>query len=185
MKLATIVCIVLLVSGLIITFTGSPIGILLILIALVLSMVMVIKKKKSPVSGAKVSRPTPAAKPVIAAVSSPRISIAVNCGGKSAGGSGGEYHYDNVDVCILKSEDPDLSGLCEGDEVDLIQEPENDYDQNAVAVCREGSRFGYLYRGRMQSMVNDYIRRGDNVSASVSSVSDGKVNINIDFSRNP
>lgn len=46
-----------------------------------------------------------------------------------------------------------------GKVVAFKQEPENEYDQNAVAVYLNNTKVGYLYRGRSQDMVNDWIRR--------------------------
>lgn len=40
------------------------------------------------------------------------------------------------------------------------QEPENPHDEKAVGVYLNGAKIGYIYRGRIQDMFNDYIKRG-------------------------
>lgn len=52
----------------------------------------------------------------------------------------------------------------------FIQEPTNPADEKAVLLMfvPQKSPFGYLYRGKIQDMVNDYINRGDKVVARLS-----------------
>nr|WP_325300384.1 hypothetical protein [uncultured Dysosmobacter sp.] len=45
-------------------------------------------------------------------------------------------------------------------------EPSNEYDKNAVALLWQGRRLGYLRRGPLQDMTNDWLRRGWPVFAS-------------------
>lgn len=97
--------------------------------------------------------------------------------------SHGDYDYRNVDVCILRDTDPDLSGVSDGDEVDLVLEPENSYDPQAVAVYIGGERVGYLYKGRLKKMVYDFLTRGDVVSAVVSSVGSDWVRLDLSLSK--
>ena len=97
--------------------------------------------------------------------------------------SHGDYDYHNVDVCILRGTDPDLSGVAEGDEAELVLEPENDYDPQAVAVYIGGERVGYLYKGGLKKMVHDFLTRGDIVSAEVSAVGDDWVKLDLSLSK--
>lgn len=46
-----------------------------------------------------------------------------------------------------------------GKVITFKQEPDNEYDKNAVAVYLNDTKVGYLYRGRTQDMVNDWINR--------------------------
>lgn len=46
-----------------------------------------------------------------------------------------------------------------GKVITFKQEPDNEYDKNAVAVYLNDTKVGYLYRGRTQEMVNDWISR--------------------------
>lgn len=48
-----------------------------------------------------------------------------------------------------------------GKVITFKQEPENEYDKNAVAVYLNDIKVGYLYRGKTQDMVNDWIRRNN------------------------
>ena len=48
----------------------------------------------------------------------------------------------------------------------IVPEPTNEYDKNAVALLWQGRRLGYLLRGSLQDMVNDWLRRDWPVFAS-------------------
>lgn len=97
--------------------------------------------------------------------------------------SAGKYDYQNVDVCIIREMAPDLSDVSEGDDVDLVLEPDNEYDPCAVAVYIGGEHIGYLYRGRLKDMVYDFLKREDDVSAEVSAAGDDWVKIDLHLSR--
>lgn len=97
--------------------------------------------------------------------------------------STGEYDYDRVDVCILRGMDPDLSDVSEGDDVDLVLEPDNENDPRAVAVYIGGEHIGYLYRGKLKNMVYDFLKREDDVSAEVHAVGSDWVKIDLHLSR--
>ncbi len=77
------------------------------------------------------------------------------------------YHYKDVKIfwkdCIPRN-------VKAGNRVIFIQEPTNEYDSKAVLLMfvPQKAPFGYLFRGKIQDMVNDYIRRGDKVVARVS-----------------
>lgn len=94
-----------------------------------------------------------------------------------------DYEYHGVDVCILRGTDPDLSRVSEGDPADLVLEPENDYDPQAVAVYLDGERVGYLYKGRLKKMVFDFLTRGDSVVAEVSAVGGDWLKIDLSLSK--
>lgn len=48
-----------------------------------------------------------------------------------------------------------------GETLTFEQERDNEYDSKAIAVYLEDKKVGYLYKGTVQDMVNDWIRRGD------------------------
>ena len=48
-----------------------------------------------------------------------------------------------------------------GKKITFKQEPDNEYDNCAVALYLDDVKIGYLYRGRTQDMVNDWIRKND------------------------
>lgn len=51
-----------------------------------------------------------------------------------------------------------------GTALTFAQEPDNPHDENAVAVYLKGEKVGYIYRGLIQDMFNDYSKRGWYVS---------------------
>ena len=49
-----------------------------------------------------------------------------------------------------------------GKDLNFVQEPENEYDNKAVAIYLNGRKLGYVYRSDpTQGMINDWIRRGE------------------------
>lgn len=50
--------------------------------------------------------------------------------------------------------------------LEIVREPKNEYDKNAVALLWQERRLGYLYRGSLQDMTNDWLRRDWPVFAS-------------------
>ncbi len=77
------------------------------------------------------------------------------------------YHYKDVEITSWDWIPEDVKI---GNRVIFIQEPTNPADDKAVMLMfvPQRRKFGYLYRGRMQDMVNDYINRGDKVVARLS-----------------
>lgn len=55
-----------------------------------------------------------------------------------------------------------------GDEVQLVPEPENPYDENAIKVLAEGEHIGYVRAATAKLMI-DYFENEDAVSADVES----------------
>ena len=58
-----------------------------------------------------------------------------------------------------------------GAEIRLIQEEKNKYDNRAVALYISGIKIGYLLKGTLQDMVNDYIESGWPIKCLLSSLS--------------
>lgn len=50
-----------------------------------------------------------------------------------------------------------------GKNLDIVLEPENEYDHRAVALYLDGKKIGYVHRGRLQDMVHDWLARGDEI----------------------
>ena len=80
------------------------------------------------------------------------------------------YEYSDVGVFVPDTSIFDRPDVVEGATVTLRQEPTNKYDNSAVAVVIGRKRIGYLYRGRLQDMANDWLYRGDSVHGRISSV---------------
>lgn len=67
------------------------------------------------------------------------------------------YKYDNVKIFI--PDDCEISQCTIYDETELVQEPNNQYDSNAVMIVFRGVKVGYLYRGFIQDIVNDFLNK--------------------------
>lgn len=81
------------------------------------------------------------------------------------------YRYTYVGVFVPYIDVFDHPALVKGAIVSFRQEPENKFDHSAVAVVIGRKRIGYLYRGKLQDMANDWLERGDAVSGRVVRVS--------------
>lgn len=94
-----------------------------------------------------------------------------------------KYKYDFVDLCILPDNIPDFSSIGLYDDLVFKQEPENSYDNKAVAVYHNYKKIGYLYKGKMQDMANDFIARGDKVTGFISGIHapSGKIKMHVAF----
>ena len=69
------------------------------------------------------------------------------------------YKYENIG--ILKPEGSTID-IKVGEELKLVQEPDNQYDNRAVAILNlKDEKVGYLYKGWLQDMVNDFIKKDD------------------------
>lgn len=77
------------------------------------------------------------------------------------------YHYQDVNVYMPNPQAMDMPGLEVGAEVILWQEKTNQYDCNAVAVVFGGYIIAYLNKGKLQSIVNDWLNKGMPVRAMV------------------
>lgn len=64
----------------------------------------------------------------------------------------------------------DKKRLRAGASVILKPEPKNEYDNRAVALYVSGCKIGYLLKGTLQDMANDYISRGWPIEATLSSL---------------
>lgn len=93
------------------------------------------------------------------------------------------YVYDHEKLCIIKSgKAPDLSRIKIGDKLKLAQEPTNKYDSNAIRVLSpDGKQLGYMYKGKLQTMANDFLSRGDRVEVTVDSVTKTSLTFKLDF----
>ena len=71
------------------------------------------------------------------------------------------YFYKYVKIATNHNEKDIFKNINIGDEVELIQEPTNEYDRNAVAVYVNKSKIGYLYKGTLQEMCNKWLSNDD------------------------
>lgn len=68
------------------------------------------------------------------------------------------YEYEKS-LCMVDGAIDSILGNG-GKSVVFRQEPENPHDGNAVAVYLNDTKIGYIYRGTVQDMFNDYTKRG-------------------------
>ena len=97
-----------------------------------------------------------------------------------------DYHYNNVQIAVLKGQEPDFATISIGEKVNLVQEPDNPYDSKAIAIfANDGNRLGYVYRGNMQEMINDFLNRNGIVIAEISDINfeEYQLYINLSFYR--
>lgn len=66
------------------------------------------------------------------------------------------YNYKHEKLCQIRGEEPDISKLKAGQKVNLLPEPQNKYDKNAIAVYHRDDKIGYLYRGNVQDIANKF-----------------------------
>ena len=90
------------------------------------------------------------------------------------------YFYTDVGVYVpdvnrLNNPEAQITGA-----VVFAKEPNNPHDHNAVLVCQSIGPIGYLYRGNIQSMVNDWLDSGKQVFGYISYLNKSHPNINKD-----
>ena len=91
-----------------------------------------------------------------------------------------EYLYTDVgvyvpDVNMLNTPEVYITGA-----VVFAKEPNNPQDQRAILVCQSDGPIGYLYRGKIQSMVNDWLDSGKQVFGYISYINKSHPNANKD-----
>lgn len=87
------------------------------------------------------------------------------------------YKYDRVNLAMVSPENGSI-----GDFLILVQEPDNEYDSKAVKVTTDGvTKLGYLFKGKLQDMANDWLKKDLPIEAQIDSVSKKFVTIGIAF----
>ena len=118
---------------------------------------LLLRKSKKAAAPAKASSAKPAA-----AKKTPAKARSHASGLPALPGRTVKYTYDDVEIAMADKFFP-IVDLQFDDLLTLKQEPENVYDDKAVAIYRGTDQLGYLYRGRLQDMANDWLDRGDPV----------------------
>lgn len=118
---------------------------------------LLLRKSKKAAAPAKMSLVKPAA-----AKKAPARARSHASGLPELPGYTVKYTYDEVKIAMADSFFP-IVDLQFDDLLTLKQEPENPYDDKAVAIYRGKDQLGYLHRGRLQDMANDWLDRGDPV----------------------
>lgn len=70
-----------------------------------------------------------------------------------------------------------------GNVLSFVKEPDNQYDENAVAIYAGQNKLGYVYKGKNQDMINDWINSDRYLSGYLSrySLSEKKASYRIGF----
>lgn len=91
------------------------------------------------------------------------------------------YEYE-TNLCLADGAIDTISGNG-GKSITFKQEPENMYDNNAVGIYLDDKKIGYIYRGKIQDMYNNYINHGWLILGYINkySVCDNKVTYKIGF----
>lgn len=89
-----------------------------------------------------------------------------------------KYEYKSIGIY---RPDPSFKEIFPYDAVDIVQEPENPFDNRAIAVKFHDNTLGYLYKGQHQDMANDFISRGDEVKAQVEKIDNDKIYLRLFF----
>lgn len=99
------------------------------------------------------------------------------------------YKYENVGIYSPQEclDGLDLETIALATKTELRQEPENQYDAKAVAVYMGERKIGYLYKGKLQDMVNDYVVEGRPIFSAIQGIDDdnNKIYIALAFYKNP
>lgn len=97
------------------------------------------------------------------------------------------YQYQDVAVAMESVVVKDFSSIHPGDLISFIPEPTNQYDSNAIQLRSNNQLLGYVFRGIIQDMMHDYLKRGDPIHGSVSSVlsNEKEITYNLGFYREP
>lgn len=164
------VAVVLIIAGVVFLFIAAPAGFIMIIVAAVL----LIKNKKPAPSPVPIqAAPVPSTPAPVQASKVEHHKVAGVSYRQDAIKSLGQY---NEDYKLTKSELARFG--FEGDRVyelefnpgtvELIEEPENEHDPNAVKVVVDGVHIGYIKRGSC-SRVKKQIREGmiENITAEI------------------
>lgn len=94
-----------------------------------------------------------------------------------------KYKYED-NISLLPDMAKTVSGHG-GEVITFLQEPENEYDQKAVAIYLDEIKIGYVYRGRIQDMINDWISKEEKFIGYINKiwVDENKVSYKIGFYR--
>lgn len=71
-----------------------------------------------------------------------------------------QYEYEQ-NLCTKGFENALENISCAGETLEFKQEPNNEYDDKAVAIYYNNLKIGYVFKGNIQDMINDWISRND------------------------
>jgi hypothetical protein len=71
------------------------------------------------------------------------------------------YDFGTENIAVVRGQEPDFSKVSIGAEARIVPEPDNPYDNRAIAVYSNAAKLGYLYKGKAQDVAHDFIRKND------------------------
>ncbi len=91
------------------------------------------------------------------------------------------YEYEE-NMCLNENAATLITGHG-GECLEFLQEPENEHDKNAVAIYHDKTKIGYVYKGKIQDMINDWIVRKDFFTGYINKIfiTDNKATYKIGF----
>lgn len=95
------------------------------------------------------------------------------------------YKYHNSGIAMANTIIQDFQTIHPGDHIVFVPEPTNEYDAKAIKIMAGSQLLGYVYRGKMQDMLHDFMIQGSPIYGVISSVlpEEKKVKYNIGFYR--
>lgn len=93
------------------------------------------------------------------------------------------YSYEDVSVCIITTDIIDYDKIELRDKIRFKQESTNKYDENAITINVNDYKLGYVYKGKMQDMINDYLNKNYRIFATISKINEveNSIKYDIDF----
>lgn len=104
---------------------------------------------------------------------------------KQIGGVPVAYQYQEVDIAMTDKVVKEFSVVHPGDAISFIPEPTNAYDPQAIEIWSNNQLLGYVYRGKIQDMLNDFLKFKEPVHGMVFSVrtEEKKITYSVGFYR--
>lgn len=96
------------------------------------------------------------------------------------------YQYTN-EICFIKGQKDTEQNMKYasshiGNQINFTKEPSNKFDSHAVAIYLNDKKVGYVYKGKNQDMINDWLSKGNPIVAYISRcLDDGTVFYEIGF----
>lgn len=97
------------------------------------------------------------------------------------------YRYQENNIATPDKYVKNFFSIRPGDPIVFKLEPDNQYDDNAIQLWSNNQMLGYVFRGKLQDMLHDFIKRCDPIYAMVFSVNpqNQKITYSVAFYRQP
>lgn len=98
-----------------------------------------------------------------------------------------KYEYENKSIAMVEMASPDYSKFGKFDEIKFELDPTNQHDDKAIKILCNDIFLGYVYKGKEQDMIHDWIKKSQPIYAVVTSIDKENNNIKfyIAFYKNP